>query len=185
MRTFEQFIAEADEMGLQSRLTSGQINPQQARVLQQRRTARAKVSTPTTEPTKPSGSAKPISGTTARPALPGSTSSYKPQPVLKANNDLGSGPVKRAPIPNHLALSTKVKDPKTSEIQQQRDKILGNNNNRSDVRFRKGLAANARGAGNLVKKIGSQLLKKQEAPKQKVSVSGQLSGPQKFGPETR
>lgn len=185
MKLFEQFIAEADEMGLQSRLQSGQVNSQQARVLQQRRAARAKVSTPDPTPTTPSGPAKPISGSPTRLALPGTASNYKSQPVLKTNNDLGDV-TKRKPIPNHLALSTKVKDPKVAEVQQ-RDKILGNNNNnnRSDVRFRKGLAANAKGAGNLVKKIGAQLLKKQEAPKLGVSVGSDLGGGQVFGGATR
>ncbi|AEC52980.1 hypothetical protein SCRM01_033 [Synechococcus phage S-CRM01] len=44
MRTFESFLAEADEMGLQSRLQSGQVNPQQAKILAQRRAKRDSIS---------------------------------------------------------------------------------------------------------------------------------------------
>lgn len=178
MITFEQFISEADEMGLQSRLSSGQINPQQARILQQRRNARSKTTVkPVEKETTPTKPGKPISGAPERRALPGTANNYKPQSVLKANNDLGTS-AKRKPIPNHLALSTKVKDQKKDEIQQQRNKVLGHNNKRSDVKFRKGL-------GNVAKNIVSQLRKKQSAPETEILSGKDLEGPAKFGPTTR
>lgn len=191
MLTFEQFIAEADEMTLQSRVAAGQITPQQAQILKQRREKRAKVTSTNPEQkssvtNKPSisgikpkaslpGTTTPkLTGTKERPALPGTASNYKPQPVTKANNDLG--PVqKRKPIPNHLALSTKVKKP--DPTQTQRSNIL---NAKPSIKDKRRMAKISGGL-----KKARDFLKKRPEETPSIQIARDLEGPQVFGPGTR
>lgn len=168
MRTFEHFITEAAYLlDIEDRVKSGQITPEQARLLYDRRSVRAH-----SRWAREAKEKDPNRFALALRPKPAEPAPAEPQPVIKPNNDLGPV-VKRKPIPNHLALSTKVKDPKVAEVQQQRNKILGQNSNRANIRFRRGL-----------KNLAGNLLKKQTGYTG-LETGSNLGGPKRFGPETR
>lgn len=158
MRTFEQFIAEAiDEIGLDARVKSGQMSQVQADRLQQNRDRRNNSSALAIRPKPATAITKPNPGALNKPVTTAVTPSPKPNTSL----------VKPQSSSDRMdAKKEKIKDGAANFVADAPENL-------------------AKGAGNLVKKIGSQLLKKQEAPKLGVTGGQDLGGPQVFGAATR
>jgi hypothetical protein len=178
MKTFETFLIEVDEMSLDSRMASGQINQREKDILAQRRAARAKLGNNSGKPETSSSNnsalairkpESPSSGAPVNKPKPIQKTAVTPSPIAKADPQGNS-------LMNRVKKKVNLKGRLSTAVDKKIDRTLD-----SAVDSVVGLPGNIAKAGLSLVKRGLNV------PKVNVGVDApkELAGPTRLGVATR